>query len=148
MNECVETMDFDSEIEEIRKRKLQEMMNTSRESTAKPAQPKGVTVLTDTTFRPFVQGNSVSLVDFWAPWCGPCRMVSPVVEQLAVEYDGRVAFGKLNVDENPGTSAQFNIMGIPTLLIFRKGRNVDSIVGAQSRGAIAARLNRAISLPG
>jgi thioredoxin 1 len=141
-------MDFDSEIEEIRRRKLQEMMNSARETEAKPVQAAGVTVLTDATFRPFIQGNGVSLVDFWAPWCGPCRMVSPIVEELAREYSGRAAFGKLNVDENPNTSAQFNIMGIPTLLIFRRGRNVDSIVGAQSKGAIAARLNRAIGLPG
>ncbi|MBX8631920.1 MAG: thioredoxin [Thermoplasmata archaeon] len=103
-----------------------------------------VQVLSDQSFDTFINTNEVSFVDFWAPWCGPCRMVSPVVEQLARDYAGRVAFGKLNVDENPVISTRYNVMSIPTLLIFRKGRNVDSIIGAQSRSAIAARINRHI----
>ncbi len=138
-------MDLNDELEHIRKRKMEELLGISGASPTPGKAPHaagGVTVLTDATFDSFVAGNGVSLVDFWAPWCGPCRMVSPVVEKLAGEYAGRIAFGKVNVDENPSTSSRFNIMGIPTLLIFRNGKPVDSIVGALPKAAIAQRLNR------
>lgn len=80
------------------------------------------------------------LLDAWAPWCGPCRMVGPIMEQLAAESNGRYRVGKLNVDENPRTAAQFQIQSIPTMLIFKDGKLVDRIVGAQPKPAIAARL--------
>src|SRR6266704_351717 len=79
------------------------------------------TVLTDQTFEETVSRLPIMVVDFWASWCGPCRMVAPIIEQLAKEYAGRVAFGKLNVDENPLTSGEFEVQSIPTLLIFRNG---------------------------
>jgi len=80
------------------------------------------------------------VVDFWAAWCGPCRMVAPIVEQLAKEYSGRVAFGKLNVDENPLTSGEFQVQSIPTLLIFRDGQPVDGIIGAVPKYQIESKL--------
>jgi thioredoxin len=80
------------------------------------------------------------LVDCWAPWCGPCRIIAPVLDQLAAEADGRYRIAKLNVDENPQTAARFNIQSIPTLLIFKNGALVDRMVGVQSKQAIAARL--------
>ena len=80
------------------------------------------------------------LVDFWAAWCGPCRMVAPVLDQLAQESGGRYQIAKLNVDENPRTAAQFGIQSIPTMLIFKDGQLVDRVVGAQPKQAIAARL--------
>jgi len=80
------------------------------------------------------------LVDCWAPWCGPCRMISPLVEQLASKYAGRLKVAKLNVDENPLIASQYAIQSIPTLLLFRDGRLVDRLVGALPRPEIERRL--------
>jgi len=82
------------------------------------------------------------LVDFWAPWCGPCRMVAPVVEQLADEYAGRVAIGKLNVDENSSLASQFGIMSIPTLGIFKDGKMIDKVIGFSSKADLTKMLNK------
>lgn len=90
-------------------------------------------VLTETKDQPI-------LVDAWAPWCGPCRMVGPIMEQLAAEANGRYRIAKLNVDENPRVASQFQIQSIPTMLIFKNGKLVERIVGAQPKPAIAARL--------
>ena len=101
-------------------------------------------VVTDSTFANEVVSASASvavLVDCWAPWCGPCRMIAPVLDQLAAESGGRYKIAKLNVDENPQTSAQFQIRSIPTMLIFKHGKMVDQIVGAVPKETIAARLN-------
>jgi len=81
----------------------------------------------------------------WAPWCGPCRMIAPVVEELATELVGRVRVGKLNVDENPLTAERFNIRGIPALLVLKEGREIDRIVGVQPKSEIVRRLERAIT---
>ncbi len=99
-------------------------------------------VLTDATFAGAVNAPGPVLVDFWAPWCGPCRMVAPSVERLAREYAGRAVVAKLNVDENPATSQRFRVQGIPTLLIFKEGKVVDQIVGAQPYDALNQRLAR------
>ena len=82
------------------------------------------------------------LLDLWAPWCGPCRIVGPTVDQLAKEFSGKVRVGKLNVDENQMTATRFNVQSIPTLLIFKNGRKVDAIIGVQSKEAIARRLEK------
>lgn len=87
--------------------------------------------LTDQTFEQEVlQSDKPVLVDFWAEWCGPCRMVSPIVEELAGEYDGKLKVGKVDVDSNPETATKYNIRSIPSLLIFKNGEIVDQITGA------------------
>lgn len=100
-------------------------------------------VVTDATFAQDVVAASSAipvLVDAWAEWCGPCRMIAPILDQLAAESNGRYKIAKLNVDENPGTSQQFGIRSIPTMLIFKNGELVDQLVGALPKQAIAARL--------
>jgi thioredoxin 1 len=81
------------------------------------------------------------LVDCWAPWCGPCRMLGPVVDELAGEYAGKAVIGKLNTDENPGTASRYNISSIPTLLFFKGGQVVDQLVGVHSKRDIKAKLD-------
>jgi thioredoxin len=100
----------------------------------------GVMVLTDANFITSLAGPGPLLVDCWAAWCGPCRMIAPVIEQLAAEAGGRYRVGKLNVDENPAVAGQFQIQSIPTLLIFKDAKLVDSIVGLAPKAAIAAKL--------
>jgi thioredoxin 1 len=91
--------------------------------------------ITDQNFQKDVlESKLLVVVDFWAPWCAPCRMVSPIIEELAVEYREQVVVGKMNVDENPETSSQFGVMSIPTVMVFKDGKPVASLVGAQSKG--------------
>lgn len=101
--------------------------------------------LTDQTFE--IEALQTSgrpiLVDFWAPWCGPCRMIAPVLVQLVAESQGLYRIAKLNVDENPQTASRFQIASIPTMLIFKDGKLVDRLIGAQSKQAIAERLQLA-----
>jgi len=85
------------------------------------------------------------LVDFWAEWCGPCHMIAPIVEQIAQEYQGRIKVGKLNVDENPQTASQLGIRGIPTLLLFDKGKPVEQIIGAVPKSQIKTKLDTHLS---
>lgn len=105
----------------------------------------GPTVLTDASFQQEVLNASgpPTLVDFWAPWCGPCRIVGPIVDQLAAESGGRYRIAKMNVDDNPMTASRYQIASIPTMLIFKNGSVIDRIVGAQPKQAIVDRLNQA-----
>ena len=95
--------------------------------------------LTDANFSEAIKKYSLFMVDFWAPWCGPCKIVSPIIEQLARELAGKVVFGKLNVDENPRTSNAFGIQSIPTLAIFKSGKVVDGFVGSVAKSHIQSR---------
>ena len=102
--------------------------------------------VTDQSFATAVERSPLPvLVDAWAPWCGPCRMIAPTVDQLAAELEGRVRIAKLNVDENPHTAERFGLRSIPTLLIFAEGHEVDRIVGVQPKEEIARRLSRVIA---
>lgn len=104
---------------------------------------KAVLVATDDQFSSQVLGNpQLCLVDFWAPWCGPCRQIAPLIEQIAAEKQGQVQVFKMNVDEQPKTAAQFQIRGIPTLLLFFQGKVVDQLVGAHPKEAILRSLEK------
>jgi thioredoxin 1 len=96
--------------------------------------------LNDANFDETINSGKPVLVDFWAEWCGPCKMIGPVVEELAGEYDGKAVIGKLNVDENPGVTARFGIRSIPTLLVFKGGQIVDKQVGAVPKSVLAQKL--------
>ena len=97
--------------------------------------------LTDSNFDQEIK-NGVVLVDFWAEWCGPCRRIAPIVEELAGQYDGRATVAKLNVDENPSIPGRFMIRGIPTLLLFKNGQLADTLVGVQPKEDIARMIDR------
>jgi len=87
------------------------------------------------------QHQGLAIVDFWATWCGPCQMIAPVLEQLAQEYDGKVKVAKMDVDANPKTPMRFNVRSIPTLLFFKGGKPVDTVVGAVPKGYLVNKLN-------
>jgi thioredoxin 1 len=102
-------------------------------------------VATDQNFKAEVlDSDKVTLVDFWATWCGPCMMLGPVIEELAGDYDGRAVIAKLNVDENSAIAAQYGIRSIPTLLIFKNGQVVDQMVGSMPKNTIAKKLDEYI----
>ena len=104
-----------------------------------------VTTLSDSTFDETVASDGAPvLVDFWAEWCGPCRAIAPVIDELASDYEGRAVIGKLNVDHNPGVPGNYGIRGIPTLLVFKGGEVVGQLVGAQSKAKIAEALDKAL----
>ncbi|MDO8690762.1 MAG: thioredoxin [Dehalococcoidia bacterium] len=107
------------------------------------AKPKDVS---DATFEESILKNTLpTLVDFWAPWCGPCRMVAPIVEELSTDYDGKVDFYKLNTDENPVIPTKFGIRGIPTLIVFKGGAEVDRIVGYRPKNELQQALDKSLA---
>ncbi|MBX7124619.1 MAG: thioredoxin [Cyclobacteriaceae bacterium] len=97
-------------------------------------------VLTDSTFDQIINSDKPVLVDFWAEWCGPCKMIGPLVEELASDYEGKAVIAKLNVDENPQITARFGVRSIPTLLVFKKGQVVDKQIGAVPKSVLAQKL--------
>ncbi|MFK7899703.1 MAG: thioredoxin [Cyclobacteriaceae bacterium] len=101
--------------------------------------------ITDKNFDEVIATDQPVLVDFWAEWCGPCRMIGPVVEELAGEYEGKAVIGKVNVDENPTISAKFGIRSIPTLLVLKNGEVVDKQVGAAAKSALSQKIDAQIS---
>ncbi|MEM0492837.1 MAG: thioredoxin [Candidatus Thermoplasmatota archaeon] len=104
--------------------------------------PKEPIKINDADFDIITKRYPTIVVDCWAPWCGPCRMMGPVIDELAKEMQGKIAFGKLNVDENQETSMKYDIMSIPTLLIFKNGKLVDRIVGAMPKDTLKQHLSK------
>ena len=134
----------DDEVEMMKMKALHEIQKQARarqtqDDALKALGGKAIT-LTDSDFFATVGKYPLMLVDFWAPWCVPCRMVSPAVDQLAQQYTGKVAFGRVNVDENQRTAAQFGVQGIPTLMLFKHGRAIDQLVGAYPKNIIDSRI--------
>lgn len=112
----------------------------------KKAQPTSVIHLTDGNFDAEVANSQLPiLVDFWAPWCGPCRMVAPIVDAIAEKFTGRVRVAKVNIDENPGVTGRFGILSIPTLIFFKEGREVERVIGALPEVALTEKLNQLLT---
>jgi thioredoxin 1 len=132
--------DEDSEMRQIREKKLVDMIQRARTQLHSAKNDGRPIILSDASFSSEISKHPLMVIDFWAAWCGPCRLVAPIIEQLAKEYSGRVAFGKLNVDENPLTSQEFQVESIPTLLIFRDGEAVDGIIGAVPKHQLEAKI--------
>ena len=128
-----------NELDQIRLRKIQAMLDQTTNSEQANNQPMTVT---DDTFHKAIQAHDLLVVDFWAPWCGPCRMVGPIIEELSAEYAGKVAFGKMNVDENQMVPSSFGVMSIPTIIIFNNGKEVERLVGAYPKMHIEAMIKR------
>ncbi|NET02042.1 MAG: thioredoxin [Sphaerospermopsis sp. SIO1G2] len=106
-----------------------------------------VTNVTEATFKQEVLGNDIPvLVDFWAPWCGPCQMLAPVVDEVASEYQGQVKVVKVNTDQNPTIASHYGIRSIPTLMIFKGGRQINTVVGAVPKATLAKTLSQYISV--
>ncbi len=105
---------------------------------------KPITITDDNFQTEVINSNQPVLIDFWATWCGPCRMIAPIVEELASEYNGKVKIGKLDVDENQETSIRYGVRSIPTLLIFKDGKIKDTIIGAVPKSQIVQKLNSAL----
>jgi thioredoxin 1 len=133
---------MDDELEEIRKRKMDELRTKYYTGGKKMSEEKPDSPLTvsDGDINEIISKYDTIVIDCWAAWCGPCRMVEPVIEELAKELQGKIVFGKLNVDENPQTSAKHQIMSIPTLLIFKNGDLVDRLIGALPKEELKKRL--------
>lgn len=102
------------------------------------------TEITDLNYKETLQKNSIVMIDFWAEWCGPCKAIGPVIEELAVEYEETVMIGKLNVDDNSNTTAEYGIRSIPTILFFKDGELVDKQVGAVNKSVLKEKLNKII----
>jgi len=126
------TLEEDVELERIRQKKLREMMKKTESGPAGPEVHSPIEV-TDSTFNEIVKKDGLVVVDCWAAWCAPCRMIAPIIEELAKDHAGKILFGKLNVDSNREVPLEYQIMSIPTILVFKDGELVDRILGAMPR---------------
>ncbi len=126
------------ELEYIRQKRMQELQQSMEKKQIQ--YPSAPVTINDASFDEFVSKYQLVLVDCWAPWCGPCRMLSPVLDELATEMQGKLAIGKLNVDEQKMTAVKFGITSIPAMLIFKEGKFVDKLIGAVPKQNIIQKL--------
>ncbi len=136
----------DEEIERINRRKFEDILRMqAQRSTQSTQTSEKPIVLSDSNFYSELSRHPLMVVDFWAPWCGPCRMVGPIIEELARDYAGKITFGKLNVDDSPITANQFQVQSIPTILIFKNGQAVDGVLGAMPRASLESKIRPYLS---
>jgi thioredoxin 1 len=132
---------MNDELEAIKRNKLEEMKKRYLYGDNKMENmPNTPLTITDANFSENIDKYDTIVVDCWAPWCGPCRMIGPIIEELASELQGKIVFGKLNVDENQTTAMNYRIMSIPSLLVFKKGKHIDTIVGAIPKQQLQSKL--------
>ena len=131
------------ELEEIKRRKLEQLKMKYMDGGKKMEEnlPDVPLKVTDADIETNIKKYPLMVVDCWAPWCGPCRMIGPIIEELAKEMKGKIVFGKLNVDENRETSMKYGIMSIPALLVFKNGNLVDSIIGAMPKETLLGKIS-------
>ncbi len=129
----------DPELEAIRQKKIEQLMAGDPEQGAGPDEPVEIS---GDEIDGFLTEHGTVLLDFWAPWCGPCRMIAPVLEEIAQEMAGQVAIGKINVDHDQAAAQRFNVQGIPTLVLAKDGKIVDRVVGAAPKAQLKARLEQ------
>jgi thioredoxin 1 len=131
---------MDDELQQIRERKLREM-----QEALIGKKPVKVLLVDESNFQEVISKNPAMVIDFWAEWCGPCRMVGPIVEKLAQEFEGRITFGKCNTDQNPRIATNFQISAIPTLLFFSRGNLANRVIGAYPEEALRSQITRTFS---
>ena len=131
------------ELDEIKKRKMEKMMSDMKKSAEPSVQfPDKPVMITDDTVDAAAAQYPVFILDCWAEWCGPCRTIGPIIEELAREMKGKVVFGKLNVDQNMQTANRHRISAIPTMLVFKNGKLVDKIIGAYPKATLAGKIQK------
>jgi thioredoxin 1 len=135
---------MDEELRLIREKKMHELEEQLRPKDPEP--PARVHSIDTSNFQAMLTAHPRLVIDFWAEWCGPCRMVTPVIEELAGEMAGKVTFGKCNTDQNPRIAAGFGISAIPTIILFASGKIADTVVGAYPKEALRARIMKAFRL--
>ena len=135
---------MNTELEDIKKKKLEQLkkqyMNRGKKMTEN--MPDRPIKMSDADLDQYVKKYNMVVVDCWAPWCGPCRMIHPVIDELSKEKQGEIVFGKLNVDENQQTAMKYQIMSIPSLLVFKEGKLVDTIIGAMPKEVLKPKIER------
>jgi thioredoxin 1 len=136
---------MDDDLVRIREKRIQEMTE-KMQHTRKGEEKGGVQNVDEMHFQQFVTTNPCAVIDFWAEWCGPCRRIAPIMDELSIEFAGRVAFGKCNTDDNRQLAMQFNIDAIPAMMIYSRGQLVDRIIGAYPKEAIREKIVRKFGL--
>jgi len=131
----------DKELEELKQKKLREMMQKLQRKSAFQETDHPIEV-TDLNFDEIINKGGLVVIDCWAAWCAPCRMIGPIIEELAKDYAGKILFGKLNVDKNRKVPLEYQIMSIPTILVFKDGSLVDRIIGAMPRRLLEPRITK------
>jgi thioredoxin 1 len=133
---------MDDELARIRDKRLQELKNTMRRTEPQAS----VEHVDETHFQEFVKTNKFAVIDFWAEWCGPCQRIGPVMEDLSKEFAGKVAFAKVNTDDNRNLAMQFNISAIPAIMLFANGQLVERIIGAYPKDSIREKVVKRFNL--